>query len=68
MLDVFFKQIRCILEMAVAVWVQLITQTESMQIERVWKCALQVILGIYLESYDTALSTLDVEKLSYKTV
>ena len=34
-LYVFYKQIRCVLEMALAVWVPGLTQAESMQIERV---------------------------------
>ena len=40
MLDVFYKQIRCVLELAVAVWTPGLTQAESAQIERVQKCAL----------------------------
>ena len=64
MLDVYYKQIRCILEMAVAVWLPGLTKAESMQIERVQKCALNVILGDLYVSYDTAVDSLEVEKLS----
>ena len=38
MLDVYFKQIRCVLELAVAVWTPGLTKAESTQIERVHKC------------------------------
>ena len=38
MLDVYFKQIRCVLEMAVVVWTPGLTKAESVQIERVQKC------------------------------
>ena len=64
MLDVFYKQIRCVLELAVAVWVPGLTLAESMQIERVQKCSLHVILGDTYKSYNDAVSTLEVDKLS----
>ena len=64
MLDVFFKQIRSILEMAVAVWLPGLTQAECLQIERVQKCALHVILGEKYENYDHAVKYLAIEKLS----
>ena len=64
MLDVYFKQIRCILEFAVAVWTPGLTSGEDSQIERVQKCALHVILGDRYESYSQSLDELGVEKLS----
>ena len=66
MLDVYYKQIRCVLEMAVAVWTPGITKAESVQIERVQKCALHVILGENYQSYTQAIFTLGVEKLSQR--
>ena len=65
MLDVYYKQIRCVLELAVVVWTPGLTKAESVQIERVQKCALHVILGDDYESYDQATKTksLSVEKL-----
>ena len=63
MLDVYFKQVRCVLELAVVVWTPGLTKAESVQIERVQKCALHVILGDDYESYNHALNTLAVEKL-----
>ena len=63
MLDVYYKQKRCVLEMAVVVWTPGLTKSESVQIERVQKCALHVILGDKYETYDQATKTLSVEKL-----
>ena len=45
MLDVYCKQIRCVLELAVVVWTPGLTKAESYQIERVQKCALHAKLG-----------------------
>ena len=64
MIDVYFKQIRCVLELAVAVWTPGLTKAESSQIERVQKCALHVILGDSYESYNQSIDILGVEKLS----
>ena len=64
MLDVFHKQIRCVLELAVSVWVPGLTQAESLQIERVQKCALHVIMGEEYISYANAVSILKVDQLS----
>ena len=44
-MDVYFKQVRSILEVAVPVWQPGLTQQELKQIERVKKCALHIILG-----------------------
>ena len=64
MTDVYNKQIRCVLELAVAVWMPGLTMAESDQIERVHKCALHVILGDNYLSYSQALSNLGTDKLS----
>ena len=64
MLNVYNKQIRCILELAVPVWTPGLTKHEIYQIERVQKCALHVIMGEDYLSYDMAVKALDVEKLS----
>ena len=61
---VYFKQIRCVLELAVAVWTPGLTKGESHQIERVQKCALHVILGDDYLSYEQASIALGVEKLT----
>ena len=63
MIDVYYKQIRCVLELAVAVWTPSLTKAESNQLERVQKCALHVIMGDMYESYDQSRNILGVEKL-----
>ena len=44
LLDVYEKQIRCVLEFATAVWTPGLTQDEVNQIERVQKAAFSIIL------------------------
>ena len=44
MLDVYKKQARSVLELAVPVWQPALTQKEFKQIERVQRCALYIIL------------------------
>ena len=63
-LDVFYKQIRSVLELAVAVWQPRLTMAESKQIERVQKCAFYVIMGEKFHSYEHALTYLESETLS----
>ena len=43
--DVYEKQIRCVLELAVAVWSAGLTISQASQIERVQKTVCAVILG-----------------------
>ena len=64
MLDVYDKQIRCVLEMAVAVWESGLTQIEISQIERVQKSAFSVILGDEYFSYERSLDDLNRTRLS----
>ena len=53
--DVYTKQIRSVLELAIPVWHSSLTQSNKISIERVQKSALQVILGPSYESYRYAL-------------
>ena len=64
MLDVYYKQVRSMLEMAVAVWEPGLNIAQSKQIERVQKCAFYVILGDNHTTYDNALKQLGGEALS----
>ena len=66
MLDVFNKQIRCVLEMAVAVWQPGLTQAQSKQLERVQKCAFYVMMGDTYTNYEAAVNHLGSEKLSVR--
>ena len=63
MLDVYNKQIRSVLELAVAVWTPGLTKQEGYQIDRVQKYALHFILGETYLSYDSAVKSLNIEKL-----
>ena len=63
LVDIYEKQIRSLLELAVPAWQGSITQGEKMDIERVQKCALYIILGSRYESYKNALKTLTLENL-----
>ena len=64
MLDVYYKQVRYILEMAVPVWQAGLTQLEIKQIERVQRTALHIILGENYLYYENALDVLKCKTLS----
>ena len=63
LIDVYMKQIRSILEFAVPVWHSSLTGEDRADIERVQKCALQIILGSDYLSYTSALKDLGLETL-----
>ena len=63
LLDVYFKQIRRVLETAVPAWHSLLTKSERYQIERVQKTALHMILGDGYTSYSDALALLELKSL-----
>ena len=54
MLEVYFKQVRSILELAVPVWQSSLTIYDKIKIERVQKCALRIIYGQDYLSYSSA--------------
>ena len=63
MKDVFIKQVRSILELAVPAWHAAITQSERKDIERVQKTALHIILGGDYTSYSSALEVMGLVPL-----
>ena len=63
LLEIYVKQIRCILELAVPVWNGSITLEGKAQLERVQKSALHIILGKTYTSYEDALRALQLESL-----
>ena len=68
-LDVYLKEIRSILELAVPAWHSGLTVKQAEDIERVQKVALKIILGEQKErkaSYDMAMVILDIEPLHYR--
>ena len=68
LLDVYQKQVRSVLELAVPVWQPALTQHETKQIERVQRCALYIILGEEYTHYDQALTILDCDNLNERRV
>ena len=68
LVDVYTKQIRSVLELAVPAWQGGLTQAEKRDIERVQRCACNIILGSEYQSYNTALRTLGLETLKSRRV
>ena len=66
--EVYTKQIRSVLEFGVPVWQGSITQSERVDIERVQKCAVNIILGRKYFGYEDALKTLNLEYLEARRV
>ena len=63
LLDVYFKQVRSILELAVPLWHSSLTSFDRNRIERVQKSALGIILGRKYKSYNRALTYLKLDSL-----
>ena len=63
LVDVYIKQIRSLLEFAVAVWHPNLTSEDRLKIERVQKSALSIILGQQYKSYRSALKQLQMDSL-----
>ena len=66
LVDMYVKQVRCMLELAVPVWAGAVTQAEIDDIERVQKGALHVILGENYINYRIALNMTDLETLELR--
>ena len=64
LLDVYMKQVRSVLELAVPVWQPALNQQEVKQIERVQRCALYIILGDQYSNYDHAMDLLECDNLN----
>ena len=62
--DVYIKQVRSVLELAVPAWHPGLTQSDSHDIERVQRAATNIILGPDYKSYQTALKTLQLDSLA----
>ena len=63
LLDVYVKQIRSVLELALPAWHGAITLAEQMDIERIQKSVAHIILGEDYVSYREALKTLCLDSL-----
>ena len=62
-MDIYVKQIRSVLELAVPAWHSGINHTEKIDIERIQKSAAHIILGEEYESYRQAIKTLGLNSL-----
>ena len=68
LVEVYLKQIRCILEFGAPAWQGALTLNDKTDIERVQRCALHIILGKDYISYKTALESLKIENLEVRRV
>ena len=66
LVDVYTKQVRCILELAAPAWQGGISQAEKIDLERVQKCATHIILGNLYTSYKNALEILNLDSLELR--
>ena len=66
--DVYIKQVRSVLELAVPAWHPGLTQSDSLDIERVQRAAFYIIMGPNYKSYKSALETLELDSLAFLTV
>ena len=63
MFDVYTKEVRSILELAVPVWHSGLTRRQSSDIERIQKIAFKIILGVEYKNYDQACKMLSTQTL-----
>ena len=66
LLEVYSKQIRCILELGAPAWQGGISIAEKQDLERIQKCAAHIILGADYTSYQDALETLQLDSLEHR--
>ena len=66
LLEVYLKQVRCLLELAVPAWQGGLSKAEKTDIERVQKTACHIILGNLYQSYNNALEVLDLDTLEFR--
>ena len=68
LLDIYVKQVRSHLEYAIPVWHSALTGDQRLQIERVQKSALRIILGAQYTSYTSALKILKIDTLNNRRI
>ena len=66
LVDIYSKQVRCLLEFAVPAWHGGINLDDQIDIERIQKSACHIILGDSYSSYKNALKTLCLDSLSVR--
>ena len=68
LVDIYSKQCRSIIELAVPVWHSGLTKSESKQIENVQKTAFKIILGPNYINYEVACTLLNAEPLELRRI
>ena len=68
LVDVYLKQIRCVMELAVPAWQSAISQAERQDLERIQKSACHIILGRNYTSYKHALKLLKLDTLESRRI
>ena len=63
LMDIYVKQVRCVLEFAVAAWNGALTSKEKLDIERVQKTALHIMVGEMYSGYGDALISVSLDTL-----
>ena len=63
LLDVYVKEIRPLLELAVPVWHSSLTKVQSAQMERIQKAAFHIILDKIYDSYQLVCSVLVMQTI-----
>ena len=66
LVDVYIKQIRCVLELAVPAWQGGLSQAQKTDLEKIQKTACHIILGQSYESYTAAMDILQLESLEFR--
>ena len=64
--NVYIKQIRCILELAVPAWQGGLSLAEKTDLERIQKTGCHIILGQSYTSYSAALELLQLETVEFR--
>ena len=68
LLDVYCKQVRSVMELAVPAWHPGLTVSDALDIERVQKASLQIILGTSYTGYAAALDYFELDTLEGRRV
>ena len=64
--DVYTKEVRSLLELAVPVWHSGLTKHQSAQIERIHKTSLRIILDEEYATYEDVCTQFDIEYLELR--
>ena len=63
LIDIYIKQVRSVLELAVPAWHPGLTCGDAVDIERVQRAALQISLGMNYTTYKAALNLFNLDTL-----